>query len=138
MENPAFCFSQTGQIDQGCANFSLGQAGRNDMGSDLQIKKKRSTPVCLQKLCDVRPENATKCAARHVVIFFFFFGDHPFFLFFRRSSSPSKIKSRTEFERPDFVIKIIEMPINLASSKVAIHCPDFCFSRYGNPRLKRI
>ena len=73
------------------------------------------------------------CQTSDDLFSFFFFGDHPFFLSCRGSSFPSKIKSRTEFERPDFVIKIIEKPINLASCKVAIHCPDFCFSRYGNP-----
>ena len=100
-------------------------------------KKNRSTHVWLQDLCSFRPENYTKCVSEQVLTFFFFFRDHPCFIFFRTSWFTSTIKSRTEFERPDFVIKIIEKPINLASCKVAIHCPDFCFSRYGNPMIKR-
>ena len=113
---PAFCFSQTEQFDYRCSNFNIGQAGHNDMWSDLQKKKKRSTPVWLQDLCSFRPENDTNCAAEQVLtFFFFFFWRSPLFPFFR-------IKSTTEFERPDFVLKIIEKPINLASCKVAIHC----------------
>ena len=69
---------------------------------------------------------------------FLFFGDHPCFLLLRTSSLPSTFKSTSEFERPDFVIKIVEKPINLALCKVAIRCPDFCFSKYGNPKYKRM
>ena len=60
------------------------------------------------------PMNHTKPAANQEMTFFFFFGDHP-------------------FERADFVLTIVEKPINLAWCKVAIHCPAFCFSKYGNP-----
>ena len=61
--------------------------------------------------------NDTEPAANQemtLFLFFFFFGDHP-------------------FGRPDFVLTIVEKPIKLAWCKVAIHCPAFCFSKYGNP-----
>ena len=61
----------------------------------------------------VGPTNNTKPAANQEMTFFFF-GDHP-------------------FERADFVLTIVEKPINLAWCKVAIHSPAFCFSKYGNP-----
>ena len=110
MENPAFCFTQTEEFHHRCSNFVIGQAGNDDFWSDLQKKKKkkkRSIPVWMQELCSFRPESDTKCAAKQVLTFFFF-GDHPCFLFFKTSSIPSTIKSASEFERPDFVIKIVE------------------------------
>ena len=77
----------------------------------------------------MRPKNDTKRAAKQVMTFFFF-GDHPLFTQFLEART---CISTNVFGRPDFVIKIVEKTINLAWCKVPIHCPDFCFSKYGNP-----
>ena len=71
-------------------------------------KKKRSKPVWMRHLCSFRPKSDTKCAAKQVLTFFFFLEITPVSFLFKTPSIPSRNKSTSQFERPDFVIKIVE------------------------------
>ena len=61
--------------------------------------------------------------------FFFFFGDHPNFRpWFVICTLTSSIKPVTASHRPAFDQKNVGGAIKFVSQ-----CPDFCFSKYGNP-----
>ena len=69
------------------------------------ISKKKT--VWMHDLCSFRPKSDTKCAAEQVLTFFFLEIISVSFLI-KTPSIPSRNKPTSQFERPAFVLKIIE------------------------------
>ena len=74
---------------------------------------------------------------RRWLFFFFFLEIAPTFVFgFRSAPLPRQSSLQPHLTVPLLMKKNVGGAINFVSWKFVIQCPDFCFSKYGNPTLR--
>ena len=102
---------------------------------DHQKKKGQRLLRCkISSLLGLKMTHIVEVTADDFFFFFFFFLEiTPIFVLGIRTAST--MKPATASHCPAFYKKNVGGAINFVSWKFVIQCPDFCFTKYGNPTI---